>query len=150
MQHWHVYRKWNVRTGTITRTYDFSRLTSYFLQQCLFREMYLAFLQGRSETNPADFWAKGEIGFFVSLVYTVLYTISSNTLSARISISFHLRKSSMNAASSVFQASSTWTTLPATETNGKPRGKKSWLKWWPRLKLKGKKVSESGVHQNCC
>lgn len=26
--------------------------------------MYIAYCQGRSETNPADFWAKGEIGFF--------------------------------------------------------------------------------------
>ena len=43
MQHWHVYRKWNER---------------------LFMEMYKAFKQGRSEKNPADFWAKGEIGFF--------------------------------------------------------------------------------------
>ena len=43
MQHWHVYRKWNER---------------------LFEEMYQAYIQGRSTTNPADFWAKGEIGFF--------------------------------------------------------------------------------------
>ena len=43
MQHWHVYRKWNER---------------------LFMEMYQAFRDGRSDKNPADFWAKGEIGFF--------------------------------------------------------------------------------------
>lgn len=43
MQHWHVYRKWN---------------------QCLFEEMYLAFLNGRANKNPAEFWYKGEIGFF--------------------------------------------------------------------------------------
>ena len=43
MQHWHVYRKWNER---------------------LFMEMYKAFKLGRSDQNPADFWAKGEIGFF--------------------------------------------------------------------------------------
>ena len=43
MQHWHVYRKWN---------------------QCLFEELYVAYLNGRMEKDPAEFWAKGEIGFF--------------------------------------------------------------------------------------
>lgn len=43
MQHWHVYKKWN---------------------QCLFEEMYVAYLNGRSEKNPAQFWYNGEIGFF--------------------------------------------------------------------------------------
>ncbi|CAB9499168.1 Receptor-type guanylate cyclase gcy [Seminavis robusta] len=41
-QHWHIYRKWNER---------------------LFREMYKAFREDRSDTNPADFWYKGELGF---------------------------------------------------------------------------------------
>ena len=43
MQHWHIYRKWNGR---------------------LFEEMYKAYVDGRSETNPADNWYQGEIGFF--------------------------------------------------------------------------------------
>jgi hypothetical protein len=43
MQHWHVYRKWNER---------------------LFAEMYQAYREGRSDTDPATFWYKGEIGFF--------------------------------------------------------------------------------------
>ena len=43
MQHWHVYRKWNER---------------------LFTELYKGYQEGRSKSNPADFWAKGEIGFF--------------------------------------------------------------------------------------
>jgi class 3 adenylate cyclase len=43
MQHWHIYRKWNER---------------------LFEELYRAFIQGRAETNPADNWYKGEMGFF--------------------------------------------------------------------------------------
>jgi 3'5'-cyclic nucleotide phosphodiesterase/Adenylate and Guanylate cyclase catalytic domain len=43
MQHWHVYRKWNER---------------------LFKEMYAAFLCGRADRNPAEFWFQGEIGFF--------------------------------------------------------------------------------------
>ena len=43
MQHWHVYRKWN---------------------EMLFRENHAAFEAGRAETNPADSWYQGEIGFF--------------------------------------------------------------------------------------
>jgi len=43
MQHWHVYRKWN---------------------ESLFVEMYQAYKAGRSQSNPVDFWYKGEIGFF--------------------------------------------------------------------------------------
>mmetsp|Transcript_20032 Transcript_20032/g.35262 ORF Transcript_20032/g.35262 Transcript_20032/m.35262 type:complete len:1107 (-) Transcript_20032:235-3555(-) len=43
MQHWHIYRKWNER---------------------LFNEMYEAFKAGRMGKNPAEFWYKGEIGFF--------------------------------------------------------------------------------------
>ncbi|CAB9517945.1 Receptor-type guanylate cyclase gcy [Seminavis robusta] len=43
MQHWHVFRKWNER---------------------LFQEMYQAYTDGRSDTNPCSFWYEGEIGFF--------------------------------------------------------------------------------------
>ena len=43
MQHWKVYRKWN---------------------QNLFNELYLAYLHGRLENDPANFWYKGEFGFF--------------------------------------------------------------------------------------
>ena len=43
MQHWHIYRKWN---------------------ECLFNEMTTAFLEGRSYQDPAEFWYKGELGFF--------------------------------------------------------------------------------------
>ena len=43
MQHWHIYRKWNQR---------------------LFEEMYVAYKDGRSETDPSVNWYKGEIGFF--------------------------------------------------------------------------------------
>jgi len=43
MQHWHVYRKWN---------------------QKLFEELYLAYRSGRAGSNPTEFWATGEIGFF--------------------------------------------------------------------------------------
>jgi class 3 adenylate cyclase len=43
MQHWHIYRKWNAR---------------------LFSELHKAYSDGRSATNPADNWYKGEMGFF--------------------------------------------------------------------------------------
>jgi hypothetical protein len=43
MQHWHIYREWN---------------------ENLFREMYLAYKQGRAEKDPSEFWYKGEMGFF--------------------------------------------------------------------------------------
>jgi 3'5'-cyclic nucleotide phosphodiesterase len=42
MQHWHIYRKWNSR---------------------LFEEMYKAYIQGRADQDPAEFWYKGELGF---------------------------------------------------------------------------------------
>jgi 3'5'-cyclic nucleotide phosphodiesterase/Adenylate and Guanylate cyclase catalytic domain len=43
MQHWHIYRKWNTR---------------------LFEEMHRAYVEGRADKCPADFWYQGEIGFF--------------------------------------------------------------------------------------
>lgn len=43
MQHWHVYCKWNAK---------------------LFKEMYQAYISGRSEKDPSEFWYQGEIGFF--------------------------------------------------------------------------------------
>jgi hypothetical protein len=43
MQHWHIYRKWNER---------------------LFKEMHKAYMDGRADRDPADFWYQGEIGFF--------------------------------------------------------------------------------------
>jgi class 3 adenylate cyclase len=43
MQHWHIYRKWNAR---------------------LFEELYRAFVDGRSDKDPSEFWYKGEMGFF--------------------------------------------------------------------------------------
>jgi class 3 adenylate cyclase len=43
MQHWHIYRKWNAR---------------------LFEELYRAYVDGRSDKDPSEFWYKGEMGFF--------------------------------------------------------------------------------------
>lgn len=47
MQHWHIYQKWNER---------------------LFDEMFSAFECGRSATNPADGWYRGELWFFDNYV----------------------------------------------------------------------------------
>jgi hypothetical protein len=43
MQHWHVFQKWNER---------------------LFCELYQAFMDGRSESDPSKNWYHGEMGFF--------------------------------------------------------------------------------------
>ena len=43
MQHWHIFKRWN---------------------EHLFMEMYSAYRNGRSETDPSLGWYKGEIGFF--------------------------------------------------------------------------------------
>ena len=43
MQHWSIYLKWNRR---------------------LFEEMHKAYVDGRSNKDPSEFWYKGEIGFF--------------------------------------------------------------------------------------
>ena len=43
MQHWHIYQKWN---------------------QKLFEELYKAYKDGRSDTDPSEGWYKGELGFF--------------------------------------------------------------------------------------
>jgi hypothetical protein len=43
MQHWHIYRKWNER---------------------LFEEMHHAYVAGRGDKHPAEFWYQGELGFF--------------------------------------------------------------------------------------
>eukprot|EP00980_Cylindrotheca_fusiformis_P011171 scaffold2563_cov124-Cylindrotheca_fusiformis.AAC.2 len=47
MQHWKVYIKWN---------------------ECLFREMYLAYQDGRSDKDPSQGWYKGELWFFDNYV----------------------------------------------------------------------------------
>lgn len=47
MQHWKVYTKWN---------------------ECLFREMYKAFQDGRSQNDPSQGWYKGELWFLYVLL----------------------------------------------------------------------------------
>eukprot|EP00957_Ditylum_brightwellii_P148228 11286187-Ditylum_brightwellii.AAC.1 len=41
MQHWHIYRKWNILLL-----------------------IYLAYRAGRMAADPSTFWYKGELGFF--------------------------------------------------------------------------------------
>jgi hypothetical protein len=43
MQHWYVYRNWNKN---------------------LFLEMHKAYKEGRADTNPAENWYQGELGFY--------------------------------------------------------------------------------------
>eukprot|EP00523_Entomoneis_sp_CCMP467_P019712 CAMPEP_0168820572 /NCGR_PEP_ID=MMETSP0726-20121227/8918_1 /TAXON_ID=265536 /ORGANISM="Amphiprora sp., Strain CCMP467" /LENGTH=1298 /DNA_ID=CAMNT_0008873087 /DNA_START=52 /DNA_END=3948 /DNA_ORIENTATION=- len=47
MQHWYIYLKWNER---------------------LYREMYFAFLAGRSQKDPSEGWFEGELWFFDNYV----------------------------------------------------------------------------------
>jgi len=73
MQHWHVYRQWNEVRFCIATFLCFAHwswkqrlIYSGFvcILQRLFREMRQAYLDGRSEKDPAEFWYEGEIGFF--------------------------------------------------------------------------------------
>lgn len=47
-------------------TFDFSRVSDHLSFLLCFRsqEMYFAYLNGRSEKDPSEFWFNGEIGFF--------------------------------------------------------------------------------------
>ena len=56
MQHWHVYTKWNER---------------------LFQENYYAFLNGRSDKNPADGWYGGELWFFDNYIIPLAKKLKS-------------------------------------------------------------------------
>lgn len=56
MQHWHVYRKWNMR---------------------LFKEMYKAWKEGRMGSDPSTFWYTGELGFFDNYVIPLAKKLAS-------------------------------------------------------------------------
>jgi class 3 adenylate cyclase len=47
MQHWNVYCKWNEK---------------------LFEELYFAYVSGRADKDPSEFWYQGELEFFDSFV----------------------------------------------------------------------------------
>jgi hypothetical protein len=49
----------------------------------LYRETYKAYRQGRAETNPANGWYKGEIGFFD--FYSECFTFRQGTISFPVS-----------------------------------------------------------------
>jgi len=57
MQHWQVYRKWNTR---------------------LFKEMHMAYKEGRTPNNPADNWYEGEIAFFDFYVMPLAMKLQSS------------------------------------------------------------------------
>ena len=60
MQHWFVYRKWN---------------------ENLFNELYVAYLDGKLDKDPATFWYKGEIGTESWLRFGLAYKSSLNLAS---------------------------------------------------------------------
>lgn len=74
MQHWHIYRKWvrlfdvayesEVPLASVSHRSTTGYLLAFPQNERLFREMYSAYRDGRAEKNPAEFWAKGEVGFF--------------------------------------------------------------------------------------
>ena len=72
MQHWHVYVKWvssktrmpSKRCRCVHLCSTLFRLLLSLQNERLFNEMYRAYVSGRAEKNPAEFWYDGEIGFF--------------------------------------------------------------------------------------
>ena len=86
IQHRHIYRKWNER---------------------LFTEMYKAYVEGRAEVDPSEFWYKGEIGFFD------FYIIP-------------LAKKLKDWGCLVCRVTSTWITRNTTVPSGHPRAKRLW------------------------
>jgi hypothetical protein len=64
MQHWHIYRKWNAN---------------------LFKEMYKAYIEGRAEKDPSEFWYEGEMdssistSFLLQEAQNVVYSVSRTT-----------------------------------------------------------------------
>ena len=88
MQHWHIYRRWNQR---------------------LFEEMFVAYQEGRSDTDPCVNWYKGEMGF---LIFT----------------SSHWHRNSKIAVCLACQVMSTCVTRKRIKGNGKAVDKN----WWRR------------------
>lgn len=67
MQSWELYREWN---------------------QCLFKEMYTAFLDGRADKDPSNGWYKGELWFFDNWVIPLAQNLKNtgvlNIISERL------------------------------------------------------------------
>jgi 3'5'-cyclic nucleotide phosphodiesterase len=79
--------------------------------ECLFMEKSKAYADGRAIINPSDTWFKGEMGFFDFYIIPLAKKL---------------------ADCQVFGVSSdeSWIMQLKTETNGKPEGKMSFVRWW--------------------
>lgn len=74
MQHWHIFRKWYVSMFPFYMAFSIlvilvssAQVNFHFLykrNERLFLELHKAYREGRADTNPKEFWYKGEIGFF--------------------------------------------------------------------------------------
>jgi hypothetical protein len=51
MQHWHIYRKWN---------------------DCLFKELYRAYQEGRGDVDPSKYWYEREISVFDKSIIPII------------------------------------------------------------------------------
>lgn len=59
MQHWDVYMKWNTR---------------------LYHEMYMAYVSGRSSSNPTETWFQGELSFFDNYIIPLAMKLKESNL----------------------------------------------------------------------
>jgi hypothetical protein len=62
MQHWIVFRK--VRYILVHYSVEYLPLQKW--NERLFMEMYKAFLEGRADKDPAEFWYELEIGWLAT------------------------------------------------------------------------------------
>ena len=77
MQHWQVYRKWNLR---------------------LFEEAYQAFADGRSTIDPSEGWFEGELAFFDDLVLPLVRRLQQSGAFVAASTDSHLDYAVQNRA----------------------------------------------------
>lgn len=75
MQHWQVYRKWNVR---------------------LFEETYQAFVDGRSSKDPSENWFQGELDFFDKVVVPIVRRLQHSGAFIGASTDSHLDYAEQN------------------------------------------------------
>ena len=77
MQHWQVYRKWNVR---------------------LFEETYQAFADGRTKNDPSEGWFEGELNFFDKVVLPLVGRLQKSGAFVAASTDSHLDYAVQNRA----------------------------------------------------
>jgi hypothetical protein len=75
MQHWQVYRKWNVR---------------------LFEELYQGFVNGRILKDPSIGWYEGELGFYDHYVLPLVHRLQSTGAFVAASTDSHLDYAEQN------------------------------------------------------